>query len=169
MQVIRHREIVRSDTTLLPKGSSVEAMEEALREGSGAVLVHGEDYLARREALQGKDRVGVWLSPDSDPETLSGDLAGFPMVAVEFPTFRDGRGYSIARIVREQLGYRGELRAFGNVLRDQLRYMERCGFDSFELAPGRSAQDALEAFTEFSNVYQGAADRAETVLEKRRR
>ena len=98
------------------------------------------------------------MSVDDAPEDLAQSLGGVALVAVEFPKYVDGRGYSTARILRERYGFDGELRAVGNVLRDQLQYMERCGFDAFELEEGKDAEAALDAFGEISVAYQGAAD-----------
>lgn len=102
-------------------------------------------------------QVGVALHSDETPDRIQ-DLHDVPLVAIEFPSFTDGRGYSTARWLRQRLGYRGELRALGNVLRDQLFYMARCGFDSFALETGKDALGALSAFDDFSVTYQMSAD-----------
>jgi uncharacterized protein (DUF934 family) len=73
---------------------------------------------------------------------------------VEFPQFGDGRGYSTARLLREKHGFRGELRAIGDILRDQLYYLRQCGFDTFALQPGRNVAEALAAFDDFRDNYQ---------------
>lgn len=108
--------------------------------------------LARREPL------GVWLGPDDEPRELAGDLDALALVAVHFPKFTDGRGYSSAALLRTRHGYRGELRAFGDVGRDQLFYLKRCGFDSFSLAAHRDPQAALAGLGDFSLRYQGSVD-----------
>ncbi|MFN2332371.1 MAG: DUF934 domain-containing protein [Halomonas sp.] len=82
-------------------------------------------------------RLGVWLTPDIGPEFLQPWLPQLDLVALEFPRFTDGRPYSHARLLRTRLGYRGELRAVGDVRRDQIDFMRRCGFDTFELAEGQ--------------------------------
>jgi uncharacterized protein (DUF934 family) len=112
-------------------------------------------------------RVGVRLHPEDDPEPHLPALLELPLLAVEFPRFTDGRGYSLGRMLRERHGYRGELRAVGNVLRDQLYYMHRCGFDAFELQPGKSIHEALEAFNELSVRYQGAVDEPRPLFRRR--
>lgn len=94
-------------------------------------------------------------------DRLPSDVPAIPslaLVAIELPRFTDGRAYSIARLLRERYGFTGELRATGHVLRDQLRYLERCGFDAFELALGQSTESALAAFAEHATTYQAAAD-----------
>lgn len=88
---------------------------------------------------------GIWVGPDDDFEADTGFLAEAALIAVRFPSFRDGRSLSVAHRLRRQHGWTGELRAFGDVLRGQLRQMRRCGFDSFSLAPGQDPQDALKA------------------------
>jgi uncharacterized protein (DUF934 family) len=80
------------------------------------------------------------------------------VIALEFDQFKDGRSYSLARLLRERYKFNGQIRAVGDVLHDQLFYMRRCGVDAFELRPDRSAEDALRAFKEFSVTYQAAAD-----------
>jgi uncharacterized protein (DUF934 family) len=112
-------------------------------------------------------RVGVRLHPEDDVEPHLAALLPLPLLAVEFPRFTDGRGYSLGRLLRERHGYRGELRAVGNVLRDQLFYMHRCGFDAFELQPGKSVAEALEAFAELSVRYQAAVDEPRPLFRRR--
>jgi uncharacterized protein (DUF934 family) len=129
---------------------------EALPEGAAAT-VGLERWRAERDSLSRRNLpVGVRLRSDDRPEAIAGDLARLALVAVDFPTLDDGRGYSTARLLRERHGFAGELRATGQVLRDQLDQMARCGFDSFELANG--ADGALSAFGELAVVYQPAAD-----------
>jgi len=103
-------------------------------------------------------RIGVWLDSHEDPAALADSLGRIALIAVRFPQFTDGRGYSIARLLRERHGWQGELRAFGDVQRDQLHYLARCGFDAFELNDGIEAEAALSAFRDFSDSYQAAAD-----------
>ena len=94
------------------------------------------------------------LEPTDDPASVADRLAGAARVEVNFPKFGDGRGFSIARLLRSRYGYRGELRAVGQVTRDHLYYMEKCGFDAFELREGEDATDALSGFEDFSASYQ---------------
>jgi len=123
---------------------------------NGDVLVPLSVWQARPpNLLQRNGSTGVWLGPTDDPA----DVEPFPdLVAVHFPVFTDGRGYSTARLLRQRYGFTGELRAIGDVLRDQLYELARCGFDSFLLRDDQDAQLALRAFDDFSDSYQGAAD-----------
>lgn len=93
---------------------------------------------------------GVWLGPGDDPEVLLPDLPTLPLVAVHFPVFTDGRGYTTARLLRGRCCYRGELRAFGDVLRDQVYFLARCGFDALSLRPDQSPEAALQALGDYS-------------------
>lgn len=161
MQIIKKGEIVTSswvhlkDDELLP-AERVDATVSLPR------------LLAERDALQTHPgRVGVRLQPSDDVEPHVPALLELPLIAVEFPRFTDGRGYSLGRLLRERHGYRGELRAVGNVLRDQLFYMHRCGFDAFELQPGKSVTDALAAFEELSVRYQPAVDEPQPLFRRR--
>lgn len=99
------------------------------------------------------------LEPADDPALAATRLADVALVAVRFPVFTDGRGYSTARLLRTRYGWRGELRAIGDIRRDQLFYLARCGFDTFELLDGEPVDAALAAFGAFSEVYQAGADR----------
>jgi uncharacterized protein (DUF934 family) len=104
-------------------------------------------------------RLGIELGPADEPARVSSDLPRLALVAIRFPVFTDGRGYSLARELRERYGWRGELRATGDVLRDQLFYLARCGFDTFDLRDDQDADAALAAFGDFSEAYQAAFDR----------
>ena len=110
-------------------------------------------WLAHRDALLARGDVGVWLAPDSDPEALSGGVAGLPLIAVDFPSFTDGRGYSIGRLLRDRYGFKGELRAIGDILRDQLFALAECGFDAFDIRKDRDAAAALEGLADFASTY----------------
>jgi uncharacterized protein (DUF934 family) len=98
----------------------------------------------------------IRLEPGDDPAKIAGTLAGVTRVEVNFPKFGDGRGYSIAKLLRSRYGYKGELRAVGHITRDHLYYMERVGFDAFELREGEDPAEALAAFDTFSVFYQRA-------------
>jgi phosphoadenosine phosphosulfate reductase len=112
--------------------------------------------LARREQLAAARPVGIWLAPDEDPVDAAALFEAVDLIAVQFPSFTDGRGYSTATLLRTRHGWRGELRAIGDVLQDTLFYLRRVGFDSFALRAGRDPHKALKAFSTFSDSYQGA-------------
>jgi uncharacterized protein (DUF934 family) len=119
----------------------------------------------RRDAVRGS--FGVVLQGSDDPAALAADFERIPVVAIQFARFNDGRGYSIARLLRQRYGYRGELRAIGDVLRDQLFYMKRVGFDAFELRADQDVETALHAFGDFSETYQAAVDQPIPLFRRR--
>lgn len=96
---------------------------------------------------------GILLLPDDQPEILMPWLSVIPMIAIDFPSFRDGRAYSLAYILRTRLGWRGELRAVGDVLRDQLSHMRHCGFDAFAVREDKPVEDAMKGLAGISVLY----------------
>ena len=135
---------------------------------AGAVVVPLAYWKANRDPLSARGApVGVWLKADDDAAALAGDLDRLALVAVHFPKFTDGRGYSTAALLRRRYGYRGELRAFGDVGRDQLFYLLRCGFDAFTLAPHHDPRAALAGLEVFSVRYQGSVDDPLPLFRKR--
>ena len=110
---------------------------------------------------------GVVLQATDDPASVAADLDAIPLIAIQFARFSDGRGYSIARLLRARYGYRGELRAIGDVLRDQLFYLQRVGFDAFELRADQDPEAALSAFGDFTECYQGAVDQPLPLFRRR--
>ena len=125
---------------------------------AGQQIVPLQVWLAQKTTLSTRKDIGVWLASDERAEQLKEDIAALPLVAVDFPAFSDGRGYSIAFNLRSRLGYEGEIRAVGDVLRDQLFYMQRVGFNAFATREDRSIEDALKGLTDFSDVYQTSWD-----------
>lgn len=113
----------------------------------------------------------VVLQPTDDPARLAGSLGGpgaqIRAIAVYFPKYGDGRGYSIARLLRERYGFEGELRAVGEVARDHLYAMAQCGFDAFQLREGEDAQAALAGLDDFSEVYQATAAQPQPLFRRR--
>ena len=125
----------------------------------GPAIVSLERWQAHRDELLGRNApLGIRLKSDQPPALIADDLDRFAVVALEFPVFRDGRAYSYARLLRERYGYRGEVRAVGEVLRDQFLFMLRCGFDAVEVKDEIAAGQWREAVSEISVVYQPAAD-----------
>jgi uncharacterized protein (DUF934 family) len=112
---------------------------------------------AERDALLAAGPVGVVLRSSESPEEIA-ELAKAPLVAVDFPAFTDGRGYTSARMLRSRFGYKGEIRAIGDVMRDEMFLMSRVGIDSFAVKASKDIEKALGAFDDFSVTYQAAAD-----------
>ena len=112
-------------------------------------------------------KIAVWLNSDEAPEALAGAEKSLDLIAINFPAFADGRGYSYAHVLREQLSYDGELRAIGDVLRDQLFYMKRVGFNSFAMRKDQKLEEALANLSDFSKPYQAAVDRKTPLFTER--
>ena len=147
MPLLKDGRVVEDNWTTLAEDS------EALPQGD--VIVTLEQWQTGRERLRGHNgRLGLRLKSDQSPAQLGDELAQFDLIALEFPRFGDGRAYSYARLLRERYGFTGELRAVGNVLRDQLVFMMRCGFDAFEVQNEKAAEAWREAMAEFSGWYQ---------------
>jgi len=104
---------------------------------SGRLIVPLSRWLAQREPLRARPHTGVWLAGDEDPAVLAEDVERLPLIAVQFVRAGDGRGYSIGVQLRRRYGFRGELRAVGEVLRDQFEALTRCGFDALQPPAGR--------------------------------
>ncbi len=121
------------------------------------VLLPLQTWLARKAQGPLNAHNSVWLAGSDDPAALAPDLVPLPLIAIDFPRFFDGRGYSTAALLR-RYGYLGELRAIGEVLIDQVFQLKRVGFTSFALRTDQNADDAVAALTRYSNTYQGAVD-----------
>ena len=148
-QLIKDRAVVDDHWTLLRDATSPDSIPP-----SGSVIVPLSLWKSRRDELAARGDVGVWLAASDDPAELAADTATLPLIAVDFPQFTDGRGYSIGRLLRERYGFAGELRAIGDVQRDQLYYLAQCGFNAFAIRPGHGVDDALAGLTVFSDGYQ---------------
>ena len=155
-KIIKDKAIVADDWSVLKLAEG--ETPESVTVPAGKQIVPLAVWLAQKPVLAGRADIGVWFAPDERPETLKDDVAGLTLIAVDFPNFADGRGYSIAYNLRARLGFTGELRAIGDVLRDQLFYMQRVGFNAFATRPDRSIEDALKGLTDFSDVYQTSWD-----------
>ncbi|PCJ32359.1 MAG: oxidoreductase [Alphaproteobacteria bacterium] len=146
MQIIKDKAIIEDNWTHysgegdLPEGDLIVSLD-----------------LWQEMDLSGRN-IGLQLEPDDMLSDIKDDLHHFDLIAINFPTFADGRGYSMAKILRDRLGYKKEIRAVGDVMRDQLFYLQRCGFNAFEIKAGRDIVDALDAFEDFSVKYQTSSD-----------
>jgi uncharacterized protein (DUF934 family) len=138
---------------------------------SGPVIVSLAQWQAQRDALLARGTpLGIRLHSDQSPEVIASDVEHFALVALEFPKFRDGRAYSYARLLRERYGFKGELRAVGDVLMEQLFFMVRTGFDAFDLQQSPDPVAAFEtALKDFTVWYQPTGDGRPTAMQLRHR
>ncbi|MBK1679682.1 DUF934 domain-containing protein [Rhodocyclus tenuis] len=171
-RIIRNSRVENDAWTLLPKiDAAADAVQTPPAEAAspaGPLLLPLDVWLAQREQLLARgEALGVWLDAADDPAAIAADLDHLALVAVNFPKFTDGRGYSIARTLRDRYAYQGELRAIGDVLHDQLYLLHRCGFDAFALRADKDAEHALAGLTAFSDSYQGAVEQPLPLFRRR--
>ncbi|HRH91924.1 MAG TPA: DUF934 domain-containing protein, partial [Agitococcus sp.] len=110
---------------------------------------------------------GVMLQPDQHPEIIANDVQQLDMIALDFPAFADGRGYSYAALLRQRFGFTGELRATGDVFKDNLFYLKRCGFNSFAVRADKDIHVALQGLNDFSESYQASVDESRPLYRRR--
>ena len=133
----------------------------------GPCMVALETYLANIETLKSRSDIGVWLENNVDLNDVAKQLLDRPVIAIEFPAFMDGRGFSLARLLRERFGYEGDIRAIGHVIRDQLTYLKRCGFSSFCFQDDVDVEAAVASLTDFTEAYQTSVDQPVPLFKRR--
>jgi uncharacterized protein (DUF934 family) len=168
--IIKGRAIVSDDWQVLRLAEGETVADVALPEGK--LIVPLLVWQARRAELDNRTAtgtLGIWLADTEGPELIADDLQHFQVIAIDFPKFANGRGYSSAALLRTRYGYKGELRAIGDVLRDQMFYLARVGFDAFAVRPDRSIDDALQALNDYSVTYQSSTDEARPLFRRANR
>ena len=151
--------VIKDNRIIEDQWQRLESIEPGQPLPGGDIIVPWSYWMENREALSARDgKLGVCINGDDETEAVATYIDHFDLIALDFPVFKDGRSYSHARLLRERFNYKGELRAVGDVLRDQLFFMKRCGIDSFQLRSDRDMEDALNAFNDFTVKYQTATD-----------
>lgn len=143
--------------------------DAAVPDGADVIVPFARWKRERAELAARSGRLGVRVPSDTFVEEIGAVASTFAVIAIELPKYTDGRGYTIARLLRQRYGYRAEVRAVGNVLRDQLQLLERCGFDTFEIDPSKDANRALSGFTDFTVKYQTAVDETQPLWRRHAR
>lgn len=163
-QIIRNGQI-EPDTWQLIKANEDGEYETP---ADGDIIVPLNLWQQQSEHLkQHQGKLGIWLDSDESPETIAEELDNFQIIAINFPVFVDGRGYSYARLLRERFDYQGEIRAIGDVMQDQVFYMRRCGIDSFAIKQGKDIEEAINGLHTISQCYQAAVDLPEPLFKRR--
>lgn len=157
-KIIKDDLIVEDNWTVLAK--------DAENVPEGAVIVPYNLWQEQKDQLTDRGSLGVWLDSDESPKLIADDLDQFELIAINFPVFTDGRGFTYGRELREQHGYTNEIRAIGDFMRDQLFYLRRCGFNAFALE-NTSIEAALDSLSVFSDSYQAAIDQPEPRFRRR--
>ncbi|TXT28987.1 MAG: hypothetical protein FD131_2769 [Rhodocyclaceae bacterium] len=166
-------QLIKQGTATVDTWKTLEIAEgetpETVALPAGDVIFPVAVWLARKaEIISCHKRIGLLIQPDERVEDIAADLDYFIVIAVNFPKFVDGRGYSTASLLRQRYKYQGELRAVGDVLHDQLFYMQRVGFDSYALKDGKNAIYAIEAgFSTFSDAYQASTTQPQPHFRRR--
>lgn len=135
----------------------------------GKVIVHF-DILQQQAELLERDDIGVFINNDADLSIIAEKIIQRPLIAINFPVFMDGRGFSLARLLRERYHYQGELRAVGHLIRDQLCYLQRCGFNAFSFDGSDDGIDlnaALASLSDFTEAYQSSVEKPEPLFRRR--
>ena len=135
--------------------------------GAGAIVSLARFQKERETLLERNAPLGVRLDSSQSPELLGADANRLSLVVLDFPKFRDGRAFSWARILRTRLGFKGEIRAVGDFLLDQMNYQHRVGFDAWEVSDTFTIAQFQHALTEMTNVYQPSADGRKTIRDLR--
>ncbi|MDM8349589.1 DUF934 domain-containing protein [Pseudomonas sp. sp1636] len=162
-RIIKNGQVVDEAWHLLPKDTPLDGLSNC-----DDLIVPLALWVEHPRALKARDGgLGVWLEAGEEIEEIADQLDNFQVIALNFPAFTDGRHYSTAYLLRTRYGYQGEVRAIGDVLRDQLFALKRCGFDAFALREDKDPQDALKAFEEFSEVYQACSDQPQPLFRRR--
>jgi uncharacterized protein (DUF934 family) len=151
---------------LISKSSIVSDSWHPVNPDSAPTSNHQILTLEQWLELPQKSGWAVQLEPGQAPAPLFAFLDDIPLVAINFPVFTDGRGFSYARALREH-GFKGELRACGHFIRDQLTYLQRCGFDAFQMADETALEEAMESLADFSEYYQAATDQPLPLFRRR--
>ncbi len=162
MRVIKDNAVIEDDWQLIREIADDAPLPE------GHVILPFDYWKAHAEELIEKNsQQAIWIDGDTETDVIVEDLPRLDLIALDFPAFKDGRSYSHARLLKQRYNFTGELRAIGDVLRDQLFYMLRCGFDSFQIREDKDAEAALAGFLDFSVRYQAAADDAVPIYKLR--
>ena len=166
VKIIKNRDVVEDSWQVLTLAANDNP--ETVKLPVGPLLVPLSVWQARRSELVGREwehgePLGIWLGPQDDAADIAADLDDFSVVGVHFPLAKDGRGYSIATLLRTRYAYRGELRAFGNIGRDHLFYLQRVGFDAFVV---EQPERAIASLDDFSEAYQVAANQPQPLFRR---
>ena len=152
-----------------------EQVSKTIYSDTGKILLPLKVFILHQERLKkrvAKKEIGIWLSTHEEIHKytqLIGDLNDFPLIAIHVQKFADGRIFSIGNQLRNKYNFKNELRAFGDVLRDQIFFLKRSGFNSYLIRKDRDAKDAIKGLDDFSDPYQGASDILEPVWKRNKR
>ena len=164
-KLIKNGELVQDNLTVLREATGPDVLTAVPGKNFIVPLEFWKMYQDKLEDYFGD--IAIWLDSDENVNDIGSDLRQFTLIALNFPVFSDGRSYTNARELRQHLNYEGEIRAIGDVLRDQMFYMARCGFDSFEIRHDQDPDACLSAFNDFQTGYQSSIDEPNPLFRRR--
>ncbi len=164
-RLIKNGQLIDDPWTLLREATGPEVLKVVSGKNFIAPLTFWKQYRSELDDYAGA--IGIWLDSHESVDEIGDELASIPVVALNFPAFSDGRSYSNARELRERYNYQGEIRAIGDVLRDQIFYMMRCGFDAFEIRHDQDPEACIKAFNDFQAGYQSSIDQPDPLFRRR--
>lgn len=159
-KIIKDGNIINDTWELMITATSADVIP------AGKVIVP-VSILTTQSELKNRDDIGVWLHNDIDLKQVADEIIALPLIAINFPGFMDGRGFSLARLLRERYGYQGEIRAIGHIIRDQLCYLKRCGFNAFAFEESINLNAALSSLNDFTEAYQTSVDMPEPLFRRK--
>ena len=164
-KLIKNGELVQDNWTVLREATGPDVLTAVPGKNFIVPLEFWKMYQDKLEDYFGD--IAIWLDSDENVNDIGSDLRQFTLIALNFPVFSDGRSYTNARELRQHLNYEGEIRAIGDVLRDQMFYMARCGFNSFEIRHDQDPDACLSAFNDFQTGYQSSIDEPNPLFRRR--
>ncbi len=163
--LIKGNEIVQDDWLLV---SNDESLEININDKKQKIILPLLLWLKNKNLYFNRSNIGVWIDSDEDPREIGTDCNKLSLIAINFPIFNDGRGYSYAKILKENFNYIGELRAIGDVLCDQMYFYLKCGFTSFSIRRDEDPSQAIKSLNDFSMNYQAVSDHNQPIFHKRK-
>jgi len=164
-KLIKDKVLVADAWTLLKESTGPEVLDVVRGKKLIVPLKFWLENAAEIALYEGA--IGIWLDSNETPGMINSDLNEIPVIALNFPSFTDGRSYSSARQLRNVYSYRGELRAIGDILRDQIYYLSQCGFNSFSLRHDQDPELCLQAFEDFTTNYQATVSQPTPLFRRR--
>ena len=163
--LIKNNQIVKDEWVLI---SQEEIFDENKYCEEQNLILPLSFWLTNRSFFIQHSNIGVWINSDEDPSRIGSDCNQIPLIAINFPIFTDGRGYSAAKILRDNFNFRGELRAIGDILCDQMYFYRKCGFTSYSVRGDTDPKKAIRSLNDFSMNYQAVSDHNQPIFHKRK-
>ena len=162
--LIKDQQLSNNYWLLIDEGETLDLSSDA---DSEHIILPFSRWQENQSTVLGKANIGLWLDSHESAEPLASVCHDITLIAINFPVFSDGRGYSYARTLRDHFAYRGEIRAIGDILPDQMYFYQRCGFNSFLLRSDVNPETAINSLNDFSISYQAGSDQSTPIFHQR--